>query len=158
MASKIEGIAYQTMNGNSMTVMKLADIMALAGFDAGAKWNAIRANAESGIQGIVVYEMKPKAPVAKTASGPAGKGSKMSSDAAMVVEALRGKADWSVRLGKLVAGGLIGEDDARAVKLVASLEEWPAPDSVKAAPNKAESKADAAAKAKAAALAKALAA
>ncbi len=157
MASKIEGVSYTTMNGNAFTAYKLADIMALAGFDAGAKWNAIRANAESGIQGIVVYEMKPKAPVAKTASGPANKGSKMSGDAAMVVEALRGKADWTGRLGKLVAGGLIGEDDARAVRLVASLEEWAALDSVKAAPAK-ETKADAAAKAKAAALAKALAA
>jgi hypothetical protein len=157
MATKIEGVSYTTMNGNAFTAYKLADIMALAGFDPAAKWNAIRANAESGIQGIVVYEMKPKAPAAKTASGPANKGSKMSGDAAMVVEALRGKADWSVRLGKLVAGGLIGEDDARAVRLVASLEEWAAPDSVKEAPAK-ETKADAAAKAKAAALAKALAA
>ena len=157
MAKNIEGVSYTTMNGNAFTAYKLADIMALAGFDPAAKWNAIRANAESGIQGIVVYEMKPKAPVAKTASGPANKGSKMSGDAAMVVEALRGKADWSGRLGKLVAGGLIGEDDARAVRLVASLEDWTAPDAVKAAPAK-ETKADAAAKAKAAALAKALAA
>lgn len=157
MAKQIEGVSYTTMNGNAFTAYKLADIMALAGFDPAAKWNAIRANAESGIQGIVVYEMKPKAPVAKTASGAASKGSKMSGDAAMVVEALRGKADWAGRLGKLVAGGLIGEEDARAVKLVASLEDWQMPDAPKEAPAK-ETKADAAAKAKAAALAKALAA